>query len=73
MNQVEIIEVTEEHKVYYALERTEKLSNAILELSDTQHTRVPVNSLRTRSSVDSTYSVPLDSELLTSDYRDMIK
>jgi hypothetical protein len=72
MQQVQIIEVTEEHKVYYALERTETLSNAILELSDAQHTRVPVNSRRTRSSVDATYSVPIDSELLTEDYRDMV-
>lgn len=73
MNQVQIIEVTEEHKVYYALEHDEALSHAVLELSNTNHTRVPVNSERVGLNVDSTYFVPFDSELLNSDYRDMIK
>lgn len=73
MNQVQIIEVTEEHKVYYALEPEEKLSNALYELSDTQHTRVPINSERVCLNVDSTYSVPFDSELLKSDYLEMVK
>jgi hypothetical protein len=73
MNQVQIVEVTEEHKVYYALEPEEKLSNAVLELLNTHHTRVPVNSKRIGLNIDSMYSVPFDSELLNSDYRDMIK
>lgn len=73
MDQVQIIEVTEEHKVYYALEHDETLSNAVLELSNTNHTRVPVNSKRIGLNVDSTYSVPFDSELLNADYRDIVK
>jgi hypothetical protein len=70
-NKIRAVKIKETHTSYYALEEGESLSDAINVLERTDHTRVPINSVRDDSDVVELVSIPFDSPLLRQDYSDM--
>ena len=69
--EVRIVKVKETHTVIYALEPGETLPDALSVFNNTDHTRIPIQSIRTSSEAFELDSIPFDSPLLCQDYSDM--